>query len=205
MSTKDYSSNMSVENELPSYFALKSVPKMLIKDNQMITQLKAERDILNTVDFPFIMSNSNIGKDCKYIHFLGEFIDGICFEDVLMYLEVLTDKQTLFYVSQIIFMLEYLHTNNIIYRDLKPQNLICNTNGYIKLVDLGASKFLKKGDRTFTVIGTPHYTAPEVIKQDGYGYEADYWSLGVVLFEIIMGYLPFGGNSVDVFEVYKEI
>ena len=73
------------------------------------------------------------------------------------------------------------------------------------MIDFGTSKFLNREDRTFTVVGTPHYTAPEIIQQKGYGLEADYWSLGVVLFEILMGYLPFGADSCDVFEVYKEI
>lgn len=91
-------------------------------------------------------------------------------------------------------MLQYLHSRHIIYRDLKPENILCNENGYLRLIDFGTSKALgsvvnkeaalseaKSDDtleRTFTMVGTPHYMAPEVLKQHGYSYSADYWSLG---------------------------
>ena len=89
-------------------------------------------------------------------------------------------------------MLEYLHNHGIVYRDLKPDNLICQSNGYLKLVDFGTAKFLCKGkdglfQRTFTNVGTPHYSAPEMIKGKGYTFSADYWSLGVFIFELVMG------------------
>lgn len=176
-------SNFSVgQIKMPttSYFALKSIPKKLITSNSMVNNLKCERDIMSYVDFGFICSGRKSGKDDTYIHFLTDFVDGMPFDDVLMELDELTDEQSIFYFAQIIFILEYLHYNGIIYRDLKPQNLVCDTKGYVNLVDFGISKFLKKGDRTFTIVGSPHYTAPEVIKSTGYGFEADYWSLGII-------------------------
>lgn len=106
-------------------------------------------------------------------------------------------------------MLQYLHNHGIIYRDLKPNNIICGTDGYLKLIDFGTSKFLnRRGDtyeRTFTVVGTPYYTAPEVINQKGYIFTADYWSLGVLLYEVAIGYVPFGCDVGDVFQIYQEI
>ena len=83
--------------------------------------------------------------------------------------------------------------------------LIILKQGYLKLIDLGCAKFLINNDRTFTVVGTPHYTAPEIISQKGYGVESDYWSLGIMLYEIQVGFLPFGPDEMDVFEVYKQI
>ena len=84
------------------------------------------------------------------------------------------------------------------------------TQGYLKLVDMGTAKFLKQTvdgsyERTFTVVGTPHYTAPEIIQQKGYTFTADYWSLGILLYEVAVGAVPFGSEESDVFQVYQEI
>lgn len=96
-------------------------------------------------------------------------------------------------------MMKYLHERSIIFRDLKPENIMCNEKGYLRLIDFGAAKSLgidrnKKSmqdnpeeglERTFTMVGTPHYMAPEVLRQGGYSYSADYWSLGIFHFLLI--------------------
>lgn len=116
-------------------------------------------------------------------------------------------------------MLRYLHERSIIYRDLKPENLICDSDGYLKMVDFGASKclssfFNKEGveehndefiERTFTMVGTPHYMAPEMLNHVGYTYSSDYWSFGIILFEIVCGFVPFGYDQTDVFQIYEAI
>lgn len=96
-----------------------------------------------------------------------------------------------------ILIIEFLHSKFIVYRDLKPENLMVDSKGYLYLIDLGASKFLNKGDRTFTIIGTPHYMAPEVIRGKGYSFFVDLWSIGIIAFEFMCGFLPFGENSDD--------
>jgi len=105
-------------------------------------------------------------------------------------------------------MLEYLHTNNIIYRDLKPENMIVNNDGYLKLIDMGTAKILERENqqdvcRTFTILGSPHYLAPEVLEGKGYSFTADFYSLGVVFYEFICGCLPFGEELDDPYEIYK--
>jgi cGMP-dependent protein kinase 1 len=88
--------------------------------------------------------------------------------------------------------MEYLHTNSIIYRDIKPENIMVDHQGYMKLIDMGTAKFLKgKGGRTFTIIGTPHYMAPEIITGKGYTYSVDIWSIGICLYEFMCGGVPF--------------
>ena len=89
-------------------------------------------------------------------------------------------------------MMEYLHKHGIVYRDLKPDNIICQEDGYLKMVDFGTAKFLSRQkdglfQRTFTNVGTPHYCAPEMISGKGYTFSADYWSLGVFIYELMVG------------------
>lgn len=94
--------------------------------------------------------------------------------------------------------MEYLHTNNIIYRDIKPENIMVDDKGYMRLIDMGTAKFLKgKGGRTYTIIGTPHYMAPEILTGKGYSYAVDLWSIGVCLYEFMCGGVPYAEDADD--------
>lgn len=96
---------------------------------------------------------------------------------------------------------------NIIYRDLKPENVMVENDGYLKLIDMGTAKQLTqdKGFRTFTIIGTPHYMAPEVMKGKGYSFAVDIWSIGILLYEFMCGQLPFAENAEDPYEIHSII
>ena len=106
-----------------------------------------------------------------------------------------------FAVAQMVLQLEYLHSKSIVYRDFKPENIIVDAQGYLKLIDFGTSKIIK--DRTHTLTGSIYYLAPEVVTGEGHGFEIDLWSLGIVFYELICGYLPFGDEEEDPREISK--
>lgn len=90
-------------------------------------------------------------------------------------------------------MIEFLHLNQIVYWDLKPENLLVTKTGYLKLIDFGLSKWIK--NRTYTLCGTPEYLAPEVILLKGHGKPVDFWCLGILMYEMLTGFCPFTGDN----------
>ena len=87
--------------------------------------------------------------------------------------------------------IKYLHNSNIVYRDLKPENILIDLNGNIKIADFGLSKYLKKGEKTYTFCGSPDYMAPEMITKKGHDHSIDYYTLGILIYELSFGYPPF--------------
>ena len=100
-------------------------------------------------------------------------------------------------------MLDYLQKKYIAHRDIKPSNIMIDANGYLKMIDFGTAKVLK--DYTSTIIGTPHYIAPEILQGKGYSLSCDFWSLGICMYEIFYGIYPFGNSANEVIDIYKEV
>lgn len=143
-----------------------------------------------------------------YLVYLTEYIKGEEFYDVLKKLGLLSTSDAQFYAATIIHILEYFEHVEIICRDIKPENFLVDLGGYLRLINLSTSKISKadsstKIARTFTIIGTPHYMAPDIVLGKGYTNMVDLWSLGVCLYEFLCGTLPFGDSSEGPYEIYE--
>ena len=182
--------------------ALKILIKSQIIKSGQKPHISNELQILQMLEHPSIISYIGCTHDEKYIYLAFEFIPGGTLFNLLRIENVFPLEKVQFYSGQIVFALEYLHSKNIIYRNLKPENiLISNKNGYIKLCDFQLSKIIE--DRTYTMCGTPEYLAPEIILNKGYGLSVDWWAFGVLLYEMICGVEPFFDD--DPLVIYQNI
>merc|ERR1712185_768270 len=114
-----------------------------------------------------------------------------------------SDEQSKFYAALTAAGFAHIHSKNIIHRDLKPENILMCPNGYSKLTDFGFAKILEPGTRTYTLCGTPEYIAPEVLLNKGHGKPVDWWTLGILVYEMIVGYPPFVDE--DPMGIYQKI
>lgn len=147
-------------------FAMKMLKKENIVKMKQIEHTLNERKILASIDFPFIVKLAYSFKDNSNLYMVLEYVSGGEMFTHLRKTGRYTEEISMFYASQIVLTFEYLHYLNIIYRDLKPENVLYDSNGYIKLTDFGFAKVIK--DRTWTLCGTPEYLAPEIILSRGY-------------------------------------
>lgn len=168
-------------------------------------ELLYECEMLAELDHPLMVYLVNTMETPKNVYMLTELLNGGDLFGALKKLGwALPAEQARFYAGCMAICLEALHSRGIVYRDLKPQNIMLDSQGYPKLIDFGTAKRLK-GCRTFTAIGTPYYIAPEILEGKGYGTEVDMWSFGVVVYEMVCGRYPFGDGVNDVNRVYQEV
>ena len=188
-------------------YAMKILKKAVIMKNNEEIHTKTERKILAKINHPFIVSLYFAFQDEKKLYLITEFMQGGELFYHLHRERFFSNERTQFYAAEIVLALDHLHKNNCIYRDLKPENVLLDKDGHIKLADFGLSKIMleKNKAKAFTLCGTPDYLAPEILEDKGYDKTVDWWSLGALIYEMLVGYSPFKmkkGEQLNI-EKYK--
>lgn len=183
------------------YWAMKILAMADVIRLKQIEHVKNEKNILKEIDHPFIVNMRWNAKDDCCLYMLFEFVSGGELFSYLRNAGRFDSATANFYASEIVLALEYLHSLSIVYRDLKPENLLLDRDGHLKITDFGFAKKLK--DRTWTLCGTPEYLAPEIIQSKGHNKAVDWWALGVLIYEMVVGYPPFYDDNP--FGIYEKI
>ncbi|XP_015595455.1 cGMP-dependent protein kinase 1 [Cephus cinctus] len=193
---------VTLRSDSDKSFALKKLKKKVMVDQQQQEHVLNEKHIMQACDSPFICKLYQTYKDHKYVYFLMEVCLGGDVWTTLQRRRYFDDHTAQFMVGCVVEALDHLHSLNIVYRDLKPENLMLDTRGYLKLVDFGFSKKIGP-DKTWTFAGTPEYVAPEIILNKGHDRAVDYWALGILTHELLVGKPPFRGP--DHMTTYNKI
>ena len=173
-------------------YAMKILKKEEIIKRKQINHTKTERLILEKLNHPFIAKLKFAFQDEQKLYLVTEFMQGGELYFHLKRNSYFKEKAVKFYTSQILLAIEYLHNNGYIYRDLKPENILIDKDGNVKLTDFGLSKMvLNDKSTTDTICGTPEYLAPEIFRQQSYTKCVDWFSFGILLYEMICGNFPF--------------
>ena len=183
--------------------AIKILKKKAAVEMKQVHHLKNEKAILEKIQHPGIVQLYSTFQDPSHVFMILAYISG---GEMFKYLRDdghFCPARTKIYAAEIFLALEFLHRHNIIYRDLKPENLLITKDGHVIVTDFGFAKKLEPGTRTYTTCGTPDYLAPEIIRSKGHGKPVDWWAFGVLVYEMATGFPPFFDDSV--IEVYKKI
>ncbi|XP_057699659.1 microtubule-associated serine/threonine-protein kinase 1 isoform X3 [Corythoichthys intestinalis] len=200
-------------------FAMKKINKQNLILRNQIQQAFVERDILTFAENPFVVSMFCSFETRRHLCMVLEYVEGGDCATLLKNIGALPLELARMYFAETVLALEYLHNYGIVHRDLKPDNLLITSMGHIKLTDFGLSKMglmslttnlyeghIEKDAREFLdkqVCGTPEYIAPEVILRQGYGKPVDWWAMGIILYEFLVGCVPFFGDTPE--ELFGQV
>uniref|UniRef100_A0A8B9KR90 non-specific serine/threonine protein kinase n=1 Tax=Astyanax mexicanus TaxID=7994 RepID=A0A8B9KR90_ASTMX len=200
-------------------FAMKKINRQNLILRNQIQQVFVERDILTFAENPFVVSMFCSFETRRHLCMVMEYVEGGDCANLLKNMGPLPVDMARLYFAETVLALEYLHSYGIVHRDLKPDNLLITSMGHIKLTDFGLSKIglmnmttnlyeghIEKDTREFIdkqVCGTPEYIAPEVILRQGYGKPVDWWAMGIILYEFLVGCVPFFGDTPE--ELFGQV
>lgn len=186
-------------------YALKiQCKKELIKHGQAAGVIR-EKNLMASIEHPFVIRLVNAFQDEYNLYMVMSLAQGGELFSVIhtQTSDGVPEKAAKFYAANIYDGLMHMHSKNILYRDLKPENVLLDNDGYCILIDLGFAKVVT--DKTYTLCGTPLYLAPEILLSRGYDTSVDNWSFGVLVYEMLLGYSPFYTQNIDQMELYKRI
>ncbi|XP_069042286.1 microtubule-associated serine/threonine-protein kinase 3 isoform X2 [Lepisosteus oculatus] len=200
-------------------FAMKKINRQNLILRNQIQQVFVERDILTFAENPFVVSMFCSFETRRHLCMVMEYVEGGDCANLLKNMGPLSVDMAQMYFAETVLALEYLHNYGIVHRDLKPDNLLITSMGHIKLTDFGLSRIglmnmttnlyeghIEKDTREFIdkqVCGTPEYIAPEVILRQGYGKPVDWWAMGIILYEFLVGCVPFFGDTPE--ELFGQV
>mmetsp|Transcript_23432 Transcript_23432/g.58629 ORF Transcript_23432/g.58629 Transcript_23432/m.58629 type:complete len:479 (-) Transcript_23432:185-1621(-) len=172
-------------------YAMKILSKANIVQRGEVTHTMAERSVLGTSDHPFLVRLHFAFQTDTKLYLVLDYVNGGELFFHLQHERRFDENRVRFYIAEIVLAIEHLHTRAILYRDLKPENILLENTGHIRLTDFGLAKEMGNDDTTYTLCGTAEYFAPELLHGKGYGNEADLWSIGILMFEMLTGRPPF--------------
>ena len=182
-------------------YAVKFMKKHEIIKLKQVDHINAERNLMAQINHPFAVNMFGSFKDDRYVFIVMEVVTGGEMFTHLRRARKFSDEQSKFYGLIIADIFAHMHSSNIIHRDLKPENILMEASGYAKLTDFGFAKVIEH--RTYTLCGTPEYIAPEVLLNKGHGKPVDWWTLGILIYEMIVGQPPFCDE--DPMGIYQKI
>lgn len=210
---------------------MKKMKKSEMLYKNQVAHVKAERDVLIKAKNPWIVELKYSFQDERHLYLVMEFLPGGDLMTLLMRKDILSEEESRFYIGETILAIETIHNLNYIHRDLKPDNILLDKDGHVKLTDFGLCKhaeirpqkmteyrqsefssnfnqlksvldkklgYKRSRQLAFSTVGTPDYIAPEVFGQNGYDETVDWWSVGVILFEMLVGYPPFFSDEPSI-------
>ncbi|KAF2862444.1 Pkinase-domain-containing protein [Piedraia hortae CBS 480.64] len=182
------------------FYAIKVLKKAQVVKMKQVEHTNDERRMLHRCKHPFLVTLWGTWQDSKNLYMVMDFIQGGELFSLLRKSQRFPNPVAKFYAAEVTLALDYLHSMNIIYRDLKPENLLIDRHGHLKITDFGFAKEVP--DITWTLCGTPDYLAPEVVNSRGYNKSVDWWSLGILIFEMLAGFTPFWdpGSPIKIYE-----
>ena len=190
-------------------YAVKKIKKDILLQKNQIIHIRSEQKFMAKVKSPWIVDLKASFQEDDYLYLVMEFCQGGDFMNLLIKKDILSEDEARFYTAELILAVESIHKLDCIHRDIKPDNILIDKNGHIKLSDFGLAKisenlgqspilYNKKNkknrpthQKNFSCVGTAYYVAPEVLKKTGYSEDIDWWSVGVIFFEMLVGYAPF--------------
>ena len=194
---------LAQDKETGKALAVKEIDKNRLRAAQNVRRVFTEKTILASLRHPLVVDFHGTCQDEKKLYLVMECVQGGELLSFLSKRGALTTTEARFYAAEVTSVLTYLHSQGIIYRDLKPENVLISTSGHIKLTDFDSACRLKFGEKTFTLCGISEYLAPEMILRSGHDFSLDWWTLGIFLHELLFGTTPF--DSEDPYNIYVNI